>query len=551
MKKLVVTIICLSLTALATAETITVDNDTAADFDNIQAAIDNADDGDIIIVYPGAYTGAGNRDIDFLGKSITVRSIDPNDPDTVNTTVIDCQSLSRAFIFRNGEGPDSIIAGLKITRGRIYGSSPKGGAVHCSGASPLIQNCIITENTVAGAIDQRARGGALYFEYADNALVIGCTISDNSSIAGDGHSSADGMAADGSDAFAGAIYCGVGSSVTISDCQLTGNSAVAGDAGESGLWSAAGGDAYGGALYVDPDAMLEISNSTIGNNQASSGAGQGRNTGHDGDARGGAISCAGHSTLAVGNCLLSNNHALGGDRACRSSAAGVCIGGGAYGGAIELHEYAVVLVANSTIVGNSVSVDTGAACGAGVSCGDYADVAIENAIIWGNTGCKQLGGNLIASYSNIEGGCTGQGNIDADPCFADPGYFDANGTPEDSSDDFWVEGGYHLPPGSSCIDAGDPDFPDEPDRKDIDAEPRIAAGRIDIGADEFTTIQADLVADGVINLKDFSRLIRSFASSPGDPDWNGLCDLEQDGSINLRDLSMLTGNWLWQSPWCR
>lgn len=551
-KELIVIIMWLFAAVSATAGTIIVDDDAPADFDNFQAAIDSANDGDIIVVYPGIYTGTGNRDIDFLGKSVVVRSIDPNDPDTVNNTVIDCQDYSRAFIFRNGEGPDSVIAGLKITGGRIYGTNPKGGAIHCSGASPVIQNCIITENTVAGAIDQRARGGALYFEYADRAVVIGCTISNNSSLAGDGHSSSNSVAADGSDAFAGAVYCGVGSSVTIMDCQLTGNAAIAGDAGECNLWPAAGGDAYGGAVYVDPDALLSISNSTIRNNKASCGAGQGRDTGHDGDARGGAISCAGYSTLAIGNCLLSSNEAIGGKRACRSSVSGrVCSGGGAYGGAIELHEYAVVLVTNCTIVHNSVSVDTGAACGAGVYCGCSADVAIESTIIWGNAGCEQLDGSLIASYSDIEGGCTGQGNTDADPCFADPGHWDVNGTPLDSSDDFWVDGDYHLLPDSACIGAGDPNLPDEPDQKDIDGEPRIAAGRVDIGADEFATKQADLTTDGIINLKDFSTLVRSFACSPGDPDWNDLCDLEQDGNIDLCDVSMLTDNWLWQAPWYR
>ena len=51
-----------------------------------------------------------------------------------------------------------------------------------------------------------------------------------------------------------------------------------------------------------------------------------------------------------------------------------------------------------------------------------------------------------------------------------------------------MKGDYHIVPGSPCIDAGDPNFPDDPNHTDIDHEPRVFAGRADIGADEFLPV---------------------------------------------------------------
>ncbi len=65
--------VCLTSTALAT--TWTVDDDGKADFNNIQAAVDAASDGDEIIVYPGTYTSTNNEVINTLGKQLWIHSI--------------------------------------------------------------------------------------------------------------------------------------------------------------------------------------------------------------------------------------------------------------------------------------------------------------------------------------------------------------------------------------------------------------------------------------------------------------------------------------------
>ncbi len=66
-----------------------------ADFATIQAAINAAITGDEVVVADGVYTGAGNKNLDFHGKLITVRSASG---DPVLCT-IDCEGAGRGFIF--------------------------------------------------------------------------------------------------------------------------------------------------------------------------------------------------------------------------------------------------------------------------------------------------------------------------------------------------------------------------------------------------------------------------------------------------------------------
>ena len=133
-----------------------VDADGLADFDTIQAAVTDANDGDTVIIHPGTYTGDGNRDIYVHGKAITMQSLDPNDPDTVAATVIDCQGTEddyhSGFCFVSSDKLDTVLAGLTITNG--YAN--KGGAIYCYDyASPTIRNCRLIGN-------HAMRGGGLY-----------------------------------------------------------------------------------------------------------------------------------------------------------------------------------------------------------------------------------------------------------------------------------------------------------------------------------------------------------------------------------------------------
>ncbi len=113
---------------------------------NIQAAINAAQNGDTVIVADGIYSGSGNRDIDFLGKAITVRSASG----PVNCIINCAPGYHRGFRFHLGEGAQSVLDGLTIK----YGLAPEepecyasGGGILCrDGSSPTIRNCILWHN---------------------------------------------------------------------------------------------------------------------------------------------------------------------------------------------------------------------------------------------------------------------------------------------------------------------------------------------------------------------------------------------------------------------
>ena len=116
-----------------------------ADQPTIQAGIDAAVDGDIVIVADGVYMGNGNKNIDFGGKSITVKS--KNGP---QNCVIDGQGTGGGFNFHSNEGPNSILHGFTITNFNHSG-------IWIAQSDPTIDNCVITRNTV---IDPNLPAGA-------------------------------------------------------------------------------------------------------------------------------------------------------------------------------------------------------------------------------------------------------------------------------------------------------------------------------------------------------------------------------------------------------
>ena len=188
---IIILVFVVGMVSIAAGRTIYVDDDGPADFNTIQAAIDDSNDGDTIIVADGTYTGDSNRDIEFLGKAITLRS--KNGPENC---IIDCNGAEsephRGFYFHNGESADSIIEGFTITNGyaQCEGLPPPspagcfylGGAIYCRVSSPTISNCIIKGNTAGHAVG----GGIACFE--SNPTVSNCTFAGNLAYMGGGMS---------------------------------------------------------------------------------------------------------------------------------------------------------------------------------------------------------------------------------------------------------------------------------------------------------------------------------------------------------------------------
>jgi parallel beta-helix repeat protein len=175
-----------------------------APFKTIQKAIDVVNEPGHVVPTPATYTGAGNVDLDFNDKAITVRAIEPRDFNTITKTVINCQGSSanrhRAFNFHKGEDANSVVKGLTI----INGYQTSGGAILCQSSSPTIKNCTFTNNTASSL------GGGIYC-YDSDAVISNCTFSKNTALSK-----------------GGALYCDYYSGVTLGNSILWNNTAASG-----------------------------------------------------------------------------------------------------------------------------------------------------------------------------------------------------------------------------------------------------------------------------------------------------------------------------------
>ncbi|MGH7536724.1 MAG: choice-of-anchor Q domain-containing protein, partial [Gemmatimonadales bacterium] len=131
-----------------------------------------------------------------------------------------------------------------------------------------------------------------------------------------------------------------------------------------------------------------------------------------------------------------------------------------------------------------INCTVGSSVGDGIVCAaSKAHLTAANIVVWGSVGESIVirnAPNPVVSFSNIQGGWPGAGNIDADPMFVQPG-----------TDDL------RLSDGSPCVDAGDsaalpPDELDldgdgdttEPVPLDLGGTARVQGAAVDMGAYE-------------------------------------------------------------------
>jgi hypothetical protein len=392
--------------ALANSAIINVPSATAP---TIQAGINLALKGDTVLVANGIYSGPGNSDLDFKGKAIVVQSVGGQ----ANCRIDSSQGV-RGFWFHNHETAASVVSGFTITNGNA-GINDGGGVLCELSSSPTIRNCTISGN-------KGSLGGGIGCSNS-SPQILNCRIESN-------------MAS----ASGGGIACDLGASPMILNCRIDNNNSVLEGGGVSvdnqssplifgTRFEFNGSVSSGGGLFIGLNSSPKITTCKIISNSARSS--------------GGGIATSFNSAPMILNSLIASNNST------------------ISGGGIDSYSASPVIT--------NCTIDSNTSGAGGAIHSRFSSDHLTNSILSANypNEIKTVSSGLIASYSDVQGGYTGIGNIAADPRYVDH-----------------RAGDYRLKTGSPCINAGTNKAPGLPGR-DLAGNPRIIAQTIDMGAYEF------------------------------------------------------------------
>ena len=525
-------ILVVFLTGLAQADTITVCWDGGGDFTTIQAGINDANDGDEVVVCEGTYY----ENIIITNRDITLTCADRTNPNTVEETIIDGNNLDSVIKINDS---NVVIYGFTITNGL----ADSGGGVYCSGgpADVCISNCHISNNKTTDGNDgycvfldpdfecfpgePGGDGAGIYCCNSISLTVIASVISNNTTGQGGDGTYMDfwwSLPADGGDG--GGIYCS-SPSLNIKHCIFQNNTT-----GDGGYQRFGGGDGgRGGGIYcTSPSATIHrcrFINNATGNAGAFDAIDTPGPTGGDG----GGIFCSGSSSPDIRNCLVEDN-TTGGWTTPEEMTPSLDKSGD--GAGIYCSD---ANITNCTIVNNEIGDSNLGGYGGGVYCN--AATTIENCISWDNNAPNypQIYANPTVTYSNIEGGWSGPGNhnIDADPCFV-----------SGSLGDYYLsQTAAGQASNSPCVDAGS----DSSENLGMDIlttrTDRLGdTGVVDMGY-HYAINTADLNGDGKTNIIDIRILTLQWLQEPNVPP----ADIAPEGGdniVNFQDFVFMAAHWL-------
>jgi parallel beta-helix repeat protein len=414
---LIIVVLCL-VNALGFSATLIVPNQ----YPTIQAGIDAAQEGDLVLVLRGTYF----EHIDFKGKGILVKG-----HEGASDTVIDGMKSGDVVTFTSGEGRDSTLTGFTLTNGDIEG-------IHCEDSSPTILENIITKNRLG------------IYVHGGSPAVVGNTITHNSEFGGIlCKVSAPVMECNE----VSSNYSDNGGGITCHDCDA----AVVGNLIQFNV-----GDWGGGIMTSRSDILIEYNSIT-------------HNIGGE---RGGGIAISGDS----GSVYMRSNWIAG--NTCYGFGGGIYSGvlsvyplpmsinniivnnTAKHGGGIFNIGFEQLIVVNNTVYGNTANESGGGAFG---QSGEA--ILIYNSIFWHNIAPdeKEIKGSPLITHCDVEDNYwAGKPHcFNKDPLFVDS-----------------VDDDFHLTFASPCKDKGDNTVLYLPS-SDFEDDPRMAYGTVDIGADEF------------------------------------------------------------------